>query len=73
MTPGSPSMQYSNMQMAGMQGMNGQRPSSRSNTPQMQHINSNGSGIAMSNGMQSPGSMAQVQGSPRNVQANMAR
>ncbi|KAK4500321.1 hypothetical protein PRZ48_008510 [Zasmidium cellare] len=80
MTPASPSMQYSNMnQMGGMgtpmaAGMNGQRPPSRSNTPQMQRLGSSGSGVPTmgSGGMQSPGS--QMQGSsPRNMQASMAR
>lgn len=78
MTPASPSMQYSNMnQMGGMgtpmaSGMNNQRPPSRSNTPQMQRLGSSGSGVpTMGNGLQSPG--AQMQGSPRNMQASMAR
>jgi chromatin modification-related protein VID21 len=86
MTPASPSMQFNNMnQMGGMNGqmapaagMNGQqRPNSRSNTPQMQRLGSSGNGpvqgmnVNGSNGMQSPG--AQLQGSPRNMQASMAR
>ncbi|KAF2166590.1 hypothetical protein M409DRAFT_23224 [Zasmidium cellare ATCC 36951] len=79
MTPASPSMQYSNTTpMGGMgtpmaNGMNGQRPPSRSNTPQMQRLGSSGSGVpTMGSGMQSPGS--QMQGSStRNMQASMAR
>ncbi|EME39389.1 hypothetical protein DOTSEDRAFT_75175 [Dothistroma septosporum NZE10] len=73
MAPASPSLQYSNMNQtnAPMAGMNSQRPSSRSNTPQMQRIGSSGSGVAIGNGVQSPGS--QLQGSPRNMQASMAR
>lgn len=71
-TPASPSLQqYPNMNGGMVQGMNGQtqqRPTSRSNTPQMQRVGSSGSGI--NGGMQSPGAL---QGSPRNVQANMAR
>lgn len=71
MAPASPSMQFSNMgQMAG--GMGGGRPPSRSATPQMQRIGSSNSvpGVGIG-GMQSPGAMPQ--GSPRNMQANMAR
>lgn len=77
MAPASPSMQYPNMNQANgmgtpMAATNNQRPSSRSNTPQMQRLGSSGSGVAaMGNGMQSPG--AQLQGSPRNMQASMAR
>nr|POE63166.1 chromatin modification-related protein eaf1 [Quercus suber] len=68
-TPASPSVQYSNMN-----GMNGSvmnpRPPSRSNTPQIQRLGSSG----MASGMQSPGSQSlPPQGSPRNMQASMAR
>ncbi|QIX00107.1 hypothetical protein AMS68_005624 [Peltaster fructicola] len=63
MTPVSPAVQYASM--------SGQRPPSRSATPQMQRLGSSGSvpGVAVS-GMQSPGS---VQASPRGMQASMAR
>ncbi|CAK4014261.1 Chromatin modification-related eaf1 [Lecanosticta acicola] len=77
MTPASPSVQLANTpgQMSGGMGtptMNGQRPPSRSNTPQMQRLGSAGSGAGgMGNGMQSPGAMQQ--GSPRNIQASLAR
>jgi chromatin modification-related protein VID21 len=75
MTPASPSAQYSNMgQMGGAAGLGG-RPPSRSNTPQMQRLGSSGgtmSGTGMANGMQSPNGTL-PQGSPRNMQANMAR
>lgn len=71
----SPSMQYSNVNMGGvaMNGMNGQRPPSRSNTPQMQRLGSSGSvpGVGVP-GMQSPGASG-LQGSPRSMQAGMAR
>lgn len=74
MTPVSPNMQYSNMNMAGMTGMGvngGQRPPSRGNTPQMQRLGSSGSIAGVNGGgMQSPGAM---QGSPRNMQAGLAR
>lgn len=69
-TPASPSMQYApsmNSMVPGMNGQPQQRPTSRSNTPQMQRVGSSGSGI---NGVQSPGAL---QGSPRNLQASMAR
>lgn len=73
MAPASPSLQYSNMNPTSnpIAGMNNQRPPSRSNTPQMQRIGSSGSGVAVGNSVQSPGS--QLQGSPRNMQASMAR
>ncbi|KAF2725446.1 hypothetical protein K431DRAFT_342892 [Polychaeton citri CBS 116435] len=84
MQPASPNMQYANTNgMAqGVQPMNGnlngqQRPPSRSNsgTPgQLQRIGSSGSvpGVAHTGGMQSPGALGQ-QGSPRTMQAGMAR
>lgn len=68
-TPASPAMAY-----AGMQG--GGRPPSRNTTPGMQRMGSSGSvpGVgAMATGMQSPGASALQQGSPRNLQASMAR
>ncbi|KAH9825379.1 HSA protein [Teratosphaeria destructans] len=73
MTPASPAVQYpNNMNQMGAGGMSA-RPPSRNNTPQMQRVGSSGSvpGVGMQSGMQSPGSMPQ--GSPRNMQANMAR
>lgn len=74
MQPVSPSMQYSNMnQMASMNmgAMNAQqRPPSRSNTPQMQRLGSSGN---MQGGMPSPQGVNGMQGSPRNMQASMAR
>ncbi|SMR57508.1 unnamed protein product [Zymoseptoria tritici ST99CH_1A5] len=73
MAPASPAMQYSpnmNQMVAGVNGQ--QRPASRSNTPQMQRLGSSGSGVPgmNGNGMQSPNAL---QGSPRGMQANMAR
>ncbi|KAK5134308.1 hypothetical protein LTR08_006737 [Meristemomyces frigidus] len=64
MTPASPSMPYS--QMTG-------QTAGRSNTPQMQRLGSSNSvpGVGMASGMQSPGALPQ--GSPRNMQASMAR
>lgn len=70
-TPASPSMQYPpnmNAMVPGMNGQTPQRPTSRSNTPQIQRVGSSGSGI--NGGLQSPGAL---QGSPRNLQASMAR
>ncbi|KYG50703.1 hypothetical protein M433DRAFT_57 [Acidomyces richmondensis BFW] len=69
--PASPSMQFSNMGQV-PSGIGGGRPPSRSATPQMQRISSSNSvpGVGIG-GMQSPGAMPQ--GSPRNMQANMAR
>lgn len=81
MGPASPSVQYPNNMAAGqMNGMNGGgsggRPPSRSNTPQMQRLGSaNGvpTGVGgMPGGMQSPGA-PMPQGSPHNLQTNMAR
>ena len=72
MTPASPSMPYS--QMSGQNGgIGGGRPSSRGNTPQMQRLGSSNSvpGVGMASGLQSPGALPQ--GSPRNMQASMAR
>ena len=77
----SPSMQYANMnhnpQMTQMNmagGMNSQRPPSRSATPQMQRLGSSGSVPGMAGGMPSPqGVNGLQQGSPRNMQASMAR
>lgn len=77
MTPASPSMQYSTTNQMGQMGtpvatMNGQRPPSRSATPQMQRLGSSGSGgMGNNNGMQSPGALQSS--SPRNIQASMAR
>ena len=73
----SPSVQYpTNMaagQMNAMNGGGGGRPPSRSNTPQMQRLGSaNGVAGGMPGGMQSPGA-PMPQGSPRNLQTNMAR
>lgn len=74
MTPVSPSLQYAAMagQVPGMNGMT-QRPPSRSATPQMQRLGSSNSvpGVGMASGTQSPGALPQ--GSPRNMQASMAR
>ena len=75
LAPVSPNMQYANMnQMPSMNmgGMNPQqRPPSRSNTPQVQRLGSSGN---MAGGMPSPqGGVNGMQGSPRNMQANMAR
>lgn len=71
--PASPSVQQyppnMNPMVPGMNGQPQQRPTSRSNTPQMQRVGSSGSGMN-GGGMQSPGAL---QGSPRNLQANMAR
>lgn len=81
--PVSPSMQFSNVnggtpQMAAAQlnmgAMNPQqRPPSRSATPQMQRLGSSGSVPGLQPGMQSPGQVNALQGSPRNMQASMAR
>jgi chromatin modification-related protein VID21 len=70
--PASPSMQYPpNMGPSMMNGQTQQqRPTSRSNTPQMQRVGSSGSGIN-GGGMQSPN--GGLQGSPRNMQAGMTR
>lgn len=74
MGPASPAVQYANMNnmpinaAVGNQG----RPSSRGNTPQMQRLGSSG-GVQGVNGMQSPGAPGSLQGSPRNMQASMAR
>lgn len=82
MTPASPSMQYANPGMAGqmpsmnMQGMPSgqQRPPSRSATPQMQRLGSTGSVPGLNaGGVQSPGGHQMPQGSPRGVQAGVAR
>lgn len=81
--PVSPSMQFSNPsvngtpQMAAAQlnlgGSNQQRPPSRSATPQMQRLGSSGSVPGLQQGMPSPGQVNGLQGSPRTVQASMAR
>ena len=81
--PVSPSMQFSNVngtpQMAAAQlnmngGMNNQqRPPSRSATPQMQRLGSSGSVPGIQQGMPSPNQVNGLQGSPRNMQASMAR
>lgn len=78
MAPASPSMPYSqvqNGQQMGPSPMAGAtRPPSRSQTPQMQRLSSSGSvpGVnGMASGMPSPSGLAQ--GSPRNMQASMAR
>ena len=80
--PISPNMQFSNVnggtpQMAAAQmnmgGMNQQRPPSRSATPQMQRLGSSGSVPGLQQGMPSPNQVNGMQGSPRNMQANMAR
>ncbi|GAB7359324.1 hypothetical protein MBLNU230_g5975t1 [Neophaeotheca triangularis] len=80
-TAESPQMQYAGMNgVAG--GMNGQqqaqRPPSRgSNTPQLQRMGSSGSVPPAASigpqGMQSPNAQQQLQGSPRNMQAGVAR
>lgn len=82
-TSGSPQMQYAGMNGMAGGGMNGQgqqRPPSRSsNTPQLQRMGSSGSvpgvnGAVGPQGMQSPGApQQQLQGSPRNMQAGVAR
>ncbi|KAF2481061.1 hypothetical protein BDY17DRAFT_300634 [Neohortaea acidophila] len=81
MAPVSPNMQFSNMnQMPSMNNMGGaagamtpqQRPPSRSNTPQIQRVGS--SGNMSTGGMASPqAANAGLQGSPRNMQASVAR
>lgn len=74
MGPASPAVQYPNANNMPMNaGVNNQgRPPSRSNTPQMQRLGSSG-GVQGVNGMQSPGAPGSLQGSPRNMQASMAR
>ena len=66
MAPISPAMQYAHMAAAA--GGTGQRPPSSGSIPQMQRMGSAGTG---SGAVQSPGSLPQ--GSPRNMQASMAR
>lgn len=80
MTPASPSGQSQQQQptqqqysanmvnIANMTAGAGQRPPSRSATPQMQRLGSSGS---VHQGLQSPGAIPQ--NSPRNLQASMAR
>jgi chromatin modification-related protein VID21 len=78
MNPVSPAVQYqgvNNMPSVPMNaGMSSQgRPPSRSNTPQMQRLGSSG-GVPGINPLQSPGATpGGLQGSPRNMQASMAR
>jgi chromatin modification-related protein VID21 len=76
MTPISPSMQYASPGMAAQMpsiNMQGQRPPSRSATPQtqMQRMGSSGS-VPGVPGVQSP-SQGMAQGSPRGMQAGVAR
>ncbi|KAF2212659.1 hypothetical protein CERZMDRAFT_84312 [Cercospora zeae-maydis SCOH1-5] len=77
MTATSPGQSpYQNVnQMSQVAGANGQRPVSRSNTPQMQRLSSSGSVNTVSNngGMQSPGAMSIAQNSPRSLPASMAQ
>ncbi|KAM3415083.1 hypothetical protein BST61_g10218 [Cercospora zeina] len=73
-SPGQSPYQNVN-QMTQVAGSNGQRPASRSNTPQMQRLSSSGSVNTVSNngGMQSPGAMSIAQNSPRSLPASMAQ
>lgn len=74
-SPSSPNVQYASMNVMPNIGTPGvppqqQRPPSRSATPQMQRLGSSGN---MAGGMPSPQGVNGLQGSPRNMQASMAR
>ncbi|KAI5358506.1 Putative SANT/Myb domain, Homeobox-like domain superfamily, Helicase/SANT-associated [Septoria linicola] len=73
-SPGQSPYQNVN-QMAQIGSTSGQRPSSRSNTPQMQRLSSSGSvnTIGTGGGMQSPGAMGIPQNSPRSLPTPMAQ
>ncbi|PPJ59031.1 hypothetical protein CBER1_01704 [Cercospora berteroae] len=73
-SPGQSPYQNVN-QMSQVAGANGQRPVSRSNTPQMQRLSSSGSVNTVGNngGMQSPGALSIPQNSPRSLPASMAQ
>lgn len=70
-SPGQSPYQNVN-QMSQVAAANGQRPSSRSNTPQMQRLSSSGSVNTLGNGG-SPGAMGIAQNSPRSLPASMAQ